>query len=274
MYFFGLSRQGDPSDRHVLVEALAAGALGIGCGLVLFPREASLIGVFLCAFALSLTTEELLDRNATHIYEERLPSRKANAILARSLFVQFFGIFATYIIAVQLAPLDRLDEWFDRQLGEFVGGAITDVRFGTIGELTTRNGLVMVVCFLFALIYRHGGMLLVLAWNASRWGVIFSYIARRAAEDEHVEVWTYLLKTMLCILPHLFLEAVAYILIAMSGVFLSKALEKYELGSDVFNSVLGAVIRIAVVAVFTLFAAAAVEALVAPALVGALFGEG
>ncbi|MFT7622689.1 MAG: hypothetical protein ACI9WU_001864 [Myxococcota bacterium] len=271
MTFFGLQRTGEPTDRGILLESLVAGALGIGCGLVLFPLEASLIGVFLCAFAQMATTEELLERNRVQIYDQGVRPRRANFLLARSLLVLFLGILASYVVAVQLSPADRLDEWFDRQLGEFIGGSITDVHFGTAGDLAARNGLVLFVCFLFALIYRHGGMLLVLAWNASRWGVIFSYIAVRASDQDDVVVWSYLLRTMIAILPHLILEAVAYILAAMSGVFLSKALEKYDVGSVLFTAVVAAVIRLSVISGLILIVAATVEAELAPRLVALLF---
>ena len=271
MVFFGVRRRGRIRNHLVFAESLLASGLGIVCGLLLFPREASLIGLFLCVFAQTRTVEALLDRNRIEILEKGKDPGQANRAMALSLFVLFLGILITYMVCVQLAPADQLEHWFDRQLGNFIGGSITDVEFGTFSQLIRHNGLVLVVCFLFALIYRHGGMLLVLAWNASRWGVIFSYIARFASVDYGENGVYYLLRTVAAILPHLALEAVAYILAAMSGVFLSKAFEKYELRSDRFRIVLDACVRIAFASILTLAAAAVVESWVTPLLVAALF---
>jgi len=191
--------------------------------------------------------------------------------MATSLFMLFLGIFLAYVIAVQLAPFEELDNWFDRQLGNFMGGSMADVHFADFAGILRRNALVLLVSFLFALFYRHGGMLLVLAWNASKWGVIFSYVARMAARNEDVFLPIYLGRTFVCIIPHLFAEALAYILVAMSGVFLSKGLAKYSLSSKEFTQVGGAVLRIALMAVVILVVAGALEAYLAPVLVTALF---
>lgn len=271
MYFFGIHRKGEIRERAVFVEAVAASGMGIACGLALFPREASLIGVFLCAFAQFKTVEALLDRNADQIYDDMMNPYRANWVLAQSLTVLFFGIFLTYIAVVMMAPMDQLDLWFERQLGSFGGSSITDIDWGTPWTLMRRNGLVLVVCFLFALLYQHGGMLLVLAWNASKWGVIFAYLARVGSADAGMSVPGYVARTMAAIVPHLIFEAVAYVLIAMAGVFLSKALQKYPIGSPRFQAVSHAATRIVAFAALALVAAALLEALVAPRLVDLLF---
>ena len=269
-----LHSMGPFSGRVLSSYALASTGLGIGCGLLLFPNEASLIGVVLVAFSQARVVEGLLDRNRDEIWGGDVKPGVANRKLAMALLTLFMGVFAAYVAAVQLAPVDSMEHWFDRQLGNFVGGSMLDIHFGTFTELLSRNGLVLVGCFAFALIYRHGGMLLVLAWNASRWGVIFSYIARVASMNPDVDTAGYLGRTMVSILPHLVLEAIAYILVAMSGVFLSKAITKYAISSDEFLQVGTAVLKIAGAAVAILVLAAAVEARLAPVLVDTLFVEG
>lgn len=260
-----------PPDRVVLAESVLAVSLGIVAGVLAFGREASVVGVFLTALAQAGTVERLLDRNRAQIWEGGVPPRRANLQLAQSLTVLFLGVFATYVAAVQLTPEERVNAWFERQLGSFLAGSMREVAFGSVSALLERNALVLVACFAVAFVYRHGGMLLVLAWNASRWGVIFSYVARTAALDEGDSVASHLLRTLAAILPHLLFEAVAYVLVAMAGVFLSKALEKYPIGSAPFRQVGRAVGRLVAVGALTLAAAAALEAWVAPRLVAALF---
>ena len=134
-----------------------------------------------------------------------------------------------------------------------------------------RIVLILVVAFLCAMLYRDGGLLLVLAYNASRWGVIFAWLARVAGEEQGTSVLVYLLRTMAAVLPHLVLEALSYIIGAMAGVFLSKALSKYSASSDAFAQVLGAVLRLSAISGALLVAGAAAEAMLAPALVEMLF---
>ena len=113
-------------------------------------------------------------------------------------------------------------------------------------------------------------MLLVLAWNASVWGVVFPFIAR-TAPDQSAGAVGYFLKSFVSIFPHLLLEAVGYVLVAMAGVFLSKSLQKYEVGSARFNQVAVAAGKLVVLASGMVALGGVVEAVVAPALIGLLF---
>ena len=266
-----LQAAGPFSHRRVLFYGLMSTAVGIGCGLLLWSEAASLIGVLLVAMSQAGIVEGLLDRNRDEIWGGEVDPNLANRRLAISLLILFMGVFFAYVITVQLAPEAKIEDWFERQLGNFAAGSLHDIDFSDFEHLIGRNVLVLSACFAFALIYRHGGMLLVLAWNASRWGVIFSYLARQAAMEPEVNSIVYLGKTFLCIGPHLVLEAIAYILVAMSGVFLSKAVAKYRYDSDEFLQVGSAVLKIFWTSLAVLVVAAGVEATVAPFLVELLF---
>jgi len=264
-------RQGEEKDRVIFIESLLATAVGIGSGLLLFPAQASLVALFLVAWTQGRTVGLLMDRNRQDIWILKKSSAVANGRLAQSLLVLFLGVFITYGLVVQLAPTESLKSWFGPQLGHFVSGDMRKISFGDTLDLLSHNWIVFFGGFLFALIYRDGGMLLVLAWNASRWGVIFSYLSRTHETESIGANLGYLSKTMACVLPHLILEAMAYILVAMAGVFLSKALSKYALSSPQFAQVGRAVLQIAAIAAACLILAATVEARLAPLLVKALF---
>ncbi len=262
--------EGEFRGRELFLRSLLATVVGIGAALLLFPSQASLIGVVLSGFGQAATVNALLDRNRDEIWGEVCSPGVANMRLAKALVAIFLGIFVAYVVAVQLAPGSRLEGWFGEQLGNFAGGSVKDIDFGTFGELMARNGVVLVGSFLFALAYQHAGMLLVLAWNASRWGVVFSYVAVMAGEGG-ANVPMYLLRTMGAILPHLALEAMAYVLAAMAGVFLSRGLRRHGIDSDAFRQVGLAVSRIALAGALLLCVAAAVEAWITPRLVALLF---
>jgi len=272
MYLFDrYYSEGKFGNGLIFLESLVVSALGIVCGFLLFPSEASLIGIFLISFGQARTVEVLLNRNRDEVWNKVYPSGVANFRLAASLFTLFMGILVTYVVFTLIVPEVKLLDLFERQIGDYGGHSITEVAFDDFGAIVGNNLLVLVICFVFALIYRHGGMLLVLAWNASVWGVVFPYIARTAPDLTPGGPLVYFAKSFASIFPHLFLEAVAYILVAMSGVFLSKAVQKYEVGSQKFLQVGGAVLRIALLAVTVLVVASVVEALVAPTLIDLLF---
>jgi len=253
------------------LESVLVATVGIGFGFVLFPSEASIIGVFLIAMGQSGTVRVLLDRNRDDIWSGKVPPTRANMQLALRLLVLFVGALATYAVATLVVPLDRVQDLFGRQLGGFAGQSLTTLRFGNFGAILGHNMLVMLACLLFSLAYRHGGMLLVLAWNASVWGSVFAYIARTAVLQSGGSLAGYVVRSMICILPHLLLEALGYVLIAMAGVFASKALVKYRLESDALHTVIRAAAGIAAVALCCVFLAALTESFVAQTLVAWLF---
>ena len=271
MFWLRVNPQNVPSNMRLFLHSILAAAAGITIGFVLFPSEASLIGVFLIAIAQGTTVHALLERNRDEVWNQLISTFRANIRLASGLFVVFLGILFTYAASTLLVPVEQLLPLFDRQIGNFGGHSITDVAFDNFSGILLHNGLVAAACFLFSLLYQHGGMLLVLGWNASVWGVVFAYIARTAPDAGSTGPVVYFLKSFLCIFPHLFLEALAYVLVAMGGVFLSKALGKYKVDSSRFAQVGGAILRVVLTSMALLVLASAVEAVLAPTLVEWLF---
>jgi len=272
MYFFDRHyASGKFGNGLIVLETVIVSVLGIACGFLLFPSEASLIAVFLIAFGQARTVEALLDRNRDEIWNRVRTPAAANSRLALSLMTMFMGILATYAAAALIVPEDSLLSLFGRQVGDYGGHSITEVVFDDVPGILSHNAVVLLICFIFALVYRHGGMLLVLAWNASVWGVVFPHIARNAPDLSPGGPAVYFAKSFVCIFPHLSLEAVSYILVAMAGVFLSKSMQKYEIGSAEFTQVGWSVLRIAGLSLLLLVVACVVEGYLAPALIRALF---
>jgi uncharacterized membrane protein SpoIIM required for sporulation len=253
----------DSSNGRVFVQALLLAGGGIAAASLLFAGASSLVSVFLTAFAQVGTVDALLERNRREIWEEEVPSLVANRRLAVSLLLLFAGTLLAYSLAVSMLPRDRVAILFDRQLEGFVAGGIADVRFGPILRILGHNSLTLLVCFLLAVLYRSGGMLLVLCWNGSVWGALFAWLAR-FGEAPGLGRVAHGVVGAATILPHLVMEGLAYVLAAMGGVFLSKALIKYELDSSAFDQVRRAVLRITVLGAVLVCAAAAVETWLAP----------
>ena len=74
------------------------------------------------------------------------------------------------------------------------------------------------------------GAMLVVAWNACVWTFVLTELTTRALPDGAASLWQTLSFSLLvlgAVLPHLLLEASAYVIASLAGIFVSKALVKY-----------------------------------------------
>lgn len=230
--------------------------LGLAAAHVVFPGEAPIVSVILIALGQANYVEALLDRNRNEVYGGVLRAREANRRMARELVGLFLGIFAAYTLAVFVVKEAHLEQAFGSMLGEFYGTRLSQVDFGTFGLLMQRNLAVLLAGFLISLLYRHGGILLILAWNAARWGVVLGCVGRREVEAGGLGAGL----AVSVVLPHLVFEALAYVLAAMAGAFLGRSLLRHKVGSPTFNNVGIAVLSLLGLSVVTLAVASAFEA--------------
>jgi uncharacterized membrane protein SpoIIM required for sporulation len=127
----------------------------------------------------------------------------------------------------------------------------------------------LLVVMLFSLFYRRGGLLLIICWNASVWGVVFSYLAFCLTTGPNlVKALHTLLTIYLSVFIHLILESLAYILAGMSGLFLSKASIKYFSDQVKLNRVVRAVIILLVLSLLLIALSALIESSVSPHFFG------
>ena len=259
------------SNRLVLMEAFLLGLAGVGAAWVLFPQYAGLVSIFLAAFAAADTLQRLFERNQDEVWRRGDGSYRANERLAFAILSMFTGLVAGYALVSLAAPVETLDRIFRPQLAPFGGRTAADLVLPGFLPLLGHNALVMVAGFLAALVYREGGILLVLGWNASLWGSAFPVLVRRAAPGEGIAAAAELGRLLPGILPHLLLESMAYVLVAMAGVFLSKGLLRYRAGTPELRRVLEASVTISGLALLTLVAACAWESQVSTWVLSRLY---
>lgn len=139
--------------------------------------------------------------------------------LTKAYTAYFAGTFSTYLLIAFLLPLFGVDVTsIVREqlilLPGITGGATFSV--AKFASIFANNWFVLVLVFLFATIWRDGGMFFV-QWNASAWGAIFGYRAMGAAAAAGVNPWYYLGVELGQVIWHTALEAGAYILAAVAG---------------------------------------------------------
>lgn len=263
---------------YIFIISAVASIAGITASHVLFPQEASIISVFLTAFTLVSVVNKLFDINRQEIWEKIKTPSRANEKLGISLLVIFLGVMFGYgCVTLSLKP-DITVVLLDKQLGVYggirSGFTLADIDFGIFSDLIKHNLSVLLVVLLFATLYRTGGLLLIIVWNASTWGAVFSYIARNTIQSSgFMKGITTLLITYLCIFLHLVTESAAYILCAMTGFFVSKACIKYFNDTEKLARVIKTAFLILLFALLLIIISALVESNLTPRIVSYFVGK-
>jgi len=193
-----------------------------------------------------------------------------NGDFFRVFLLLFLGILVVYSLAAILLPSFAVNSLFREQLamrslpgfgaaGLATGGAIQ--ADGLFMRLLTNNALVLVAVFVVALLAGDGAIFL-LTWNASVWGTIFGVTARNAAYATQGDPFTYFMKILFTVTPHVLIEASAYILAAMAGGLISRAIIREGFGSKRFVEALQDNATIIGLAIVCLFVGVAVETFV------------
>lgn len=263
-----LSRWQPRNDWRRYPQLFFGSALMTAVGLFLshvwkLPAQ-GLVSVFLAAAALTSWFRFLIDENRDCIWLFGVRPRDANIRTALSVLAMFMGVFAAFAIGAAL-----LGEAGTRHAFSFIfasagvgDGTILERSFADVFGLIAHNTLVMLAFFCLAFVYHAYGALLTIAWNSAAWACVLVVLVGRAAQISSLSGPVFVLLAGLALLPHLVLEASAYVAATLASVFMSRALYKYGLGDPRTRQVSGAVLRLMGFAVLALIAAAVVESTV------------
>jgi len=145
----------------------------------------------------------------------------------------------------------------------FAGQAVSGGLFssGLFFSLLSNNFLVLLACFIMALLTGDGAIFLI-TWNASVWGTIFGVTAKNAALFSGQNTFYLFGLIMLVVFPHMMIEAISYFLAAISGSVISKDVILEKFASHRFLEVFGFNLYLLLFALIFLLLGAAVEAFV------------
>ena len=222
--------------------------VGILISFILFPGDPALVAV---AFTSLLLLPELYKLFSIEERQESMENEvsirnlwKDDAGLIRTYVLLFFGILLVYSVATIVLPSFQTNNLFREQLevrfgqgfaGNTVGQAI-NFSSGLFYDLLGNNFLVMMACFVLALLTGDGAIFLI-TWNASVWGTIFGVTARNAALVSGDSAFYLFGIIMLVVFPHMLLEILCYICAAISGAVISKDVILEEFASERFYEV-------------------------------------
>ncbi|MBU0470603.1 MAG: stage II sporulation protein M [Nanoarchaeota archaeon] len=228
----------ESKGRYAFILGVGYSIIGVLIASILFPGDPALVAV---AFTSMLLLPELYK---IFSIEERRESIEKKASLSslwrddidvvRIYVFLFLGILLVYAVGTMLLPQMQANNLFREQLeirfgqgfsGQAVAGNFSSDLFFS---LLSNNFLVMLACFFLALLTGDGAIFLI-TWNASVWGTIFGITAKLAGQISGQHHFYLFGIIMLVVFPHMIIEALSYILAAISGSVISKdvILEKF-----------------------------------------------
>jgi len=258
---------------RLMIEGSLAAAMSLAFASAADASQAAVIAIFLTPAALVQRFDGLLEENR-ELHWAGNP-RNANVTTAVSMLALFVGVFAVYAAAVGFLPNARIEKTIAvvAQIARIGEDTILTRRFGSFMALIAYNAGVLVTLSIVSIVYRSLGALLALSWNAALWATALGTLIRRAAVVTTMTTSKGFFVSVACaaILPHLLLEAAAYITGSLAAIFLSRAMLLYRWNDPRIPSIRKAVGRL-YLAAFALLIAAALAESTFPKLVLGLLG--
>ena len=235
--------------RYALLLGIIYSIIGVLIASILFPGDPALVAV---AFTSMLLLPELYKIFSIEERQESMEQKvslfavwRDDIDVIRIYIFLFLGILLVYAVGAMILPDFQANSLFREQLeirfGQgFAGSAVAGGFFssGLFYQLLSNNFLVLMACFILALLAGDGAIFLI-TWNASVWGTIFGITAKSAALFSGQQPFVVFGIIMLVVFPHMILEAISYFLAAIAGSVISKDVLLEQFASDRFLEVFG-----------------------------------
>jgi uncharacterized membrane protein SpoIIM required for sporulation len=199
--------------------------IGTYSALLLFPNYVSIMSLSFTALLLIPSVGYLLQKEDNIIRKDShlsfISIFRQHKDIVRLYILLFFGVFLAFLLIGFFGSNEYVSQYFSAQMkvagisGQAVG---TGADFFSI---IANNLLVFAICFVLSLAYGAGSIIFIV-WNASVWGIVFGYFLRQSAAEAG-NIFLYLGKIFLPFLPHMLTEAASYIIAAMMGGVIAKA---------------------------------------------------
>lgn len=212
--------------------------------LLLFPVQSGIISVFFTSFSLITAMEAILEKNKNDIWTRKLSSFRANLDMALSLAVIFGAVLVAYAAIARFAlQPEQVKITFFSQIHDTM--THTHLLTNHLSSIIGNRVTICLIFFFVSLVYRVG-MVFVLVWLASVWGIIYGLSSGQHSTPNHLVMLSFSGFAVL------FIRTLSFITASMSGMFFSKALGKYKIGSTEFRQVLVAVMKVLAVSLLLL----------------------
>ena len=217
--------------RYTLLIGIVYSSVSILISFLLFGKNSGLISVVLTSLLILPLLERLLKKEESQEERERAFSlrhlfrdNKEAVVTYFMLFISIFFTYASYVFIFHLLGVNILSSFHGQLLLDFSKGGATFM-FQDFWTILANNWWVLLTIFIVSLFVKDGGIFFVV-WNASSWGVILSYRAITSASYVGGSSLKFFFIILGLTAPFLILEALAYILAAISGSIISNDVVK------------------------------------------------
>lgn len=233
--------------RYALILGVIYSVIGILVASILFPGDPALVAVAVTSMLLLPEMYKIFSiEERQESIEQGVTLRslwRDDAEVVRIYIFLFLGTMLVYSLGTILLPDLQINSLFREQLeirfGQgFAGNASTIFSGDLFWGLLSNNFLVLIACFIIALLTGDGAIFLII-WNASVWGTIFGLTAKNAALFSGQSALYLFALIMLVVFPHMIFEAISYFLAAIAGGVISKDVLLEQFASDRFWEVFG-----------------------------------
>jgi len=213
--------------------------IGIVAAYFIIPSYAGIMSIAFTSILLIPSLNQLLSQEENvEIREKKLSLKllfKDHFDIIKVYLFLFFGIFFAYFVLALVLNVTTTTDFFNSQLHltGLIGGATKADFFISI---LINNIIVFIAAFVLSLFYGAGSIIL-LTLNASAWGVFFGYTLKHSLMSSTAKMATFF-GFLLPILPHTVTEALSYVMAAIVGGVVSKAVIRERFGSKKFNHIL------------------------------------
>ncbi|MFA7709159.1 MAG: stage II sporulation protein M [archaeon] len=182
-------------------------------------------------------------------------------------FFFFIGIMAVVIALIVFMPINYSAQLFSQQGWSSILMPTKDIGFEDTNKLTVffdifkNNFSVMLVCFIVALVFPLGALLMIV-WNAMYWAVAFTQYAVFYSHAYNVNLLFILMPLLLSVAMHTLIEAICYFFSSMAGNTLSIGIKKEKFDSDRFFYLLKYCLILLAFAAFFLILGSVIEVFV------------
>jgi uncharacterized membrane protein SpoIIM required for sporulation len=146
---------------------------------------------------------------------------------AVDILAMFVGMLLVFVGVGFVGDSDYLEEGFGFVLkiaNLNPDSTLFGRNFGDLRSILFHNSMVLFSICLLAFFYRGYAALLTLAWNACVWGLTLTLLFKQSFTVGGTDPLVASLMGIVAILPHLILEAAAYIVGAVAAIGISKGL--------------------------------------------------
>jgi hypothetical protein len=228
-----LAEHEQPSIKYPAIFAEALLFTGVALGIVgaLGIQEAGFFGIFLTAASLLSRFDKLLTENKREVFVLKRSHTRAYINTSKSILAMFLGMCtATALTVLAMEQSEVATAYgFIFELVGLEGSNLFNRQFSDTGAIFGHNVAVALVIVVLCAFYRTYGALLTLGWNASIWVVVLVTLTRGVLSSGVQNTAQISVMSFVAVTPHLVLEGIAYIMLALASIGYSRGLTRYGL---------------------------------------------